>query len=110
LKIGNAISNKINSPLTNFNYYISSVVDNCKSLGIGLVSIKEGSIEEGLLLINVDECVSCAGITDIGEPVCHFESGMFAGIVENFTKQQVRCTEVKCWGKGDKECLFKLQF
>jgi uncharacterized protein len=108
LNIGKSISTQISEPLE-LNNYLSSVVSTCKSLGIGLVSVAGGSFESGQVYIRVDECVSCAGMPNIGEPVCHFEGGMVAGIIENFTHTQIRCKEIKCWAKGDSECLFEIQ-
>jgi predicted hydrocarbon binding protein len=53
--------------------------------------------------------VTCAGIPNIGETVCHFEGGVVAGIIQNFTKSIVTCKEIQCWGKGDKSCVFEVK-
>lgn len=107
LYIGKSISDQLATP-GDLNSYLTGVVNTCHNLGIGLLSTVGGSFESGKVYLQVDECVSCAGIPDVGEPVCHFEGGMIAGIVENFTNTQVRSKEIKCWGKGDEACVFEV--
>lgn len=107
LNIGKSISDNLTVP-NDLSSYLTGVVNTCHNLGIGLLSTAGGSFDSGKVYLQVDECVSCAGIPDIGETVCHFEGGMIGGIIENFTNRQVRCKEIKCWGKGDGVCLFEV--
>jgi predicted hydrocarbon binding protein len=107
LNIGKSISDQLTVP-HDLNSYLSGVINTCQHLGIGLLSTAGGSFDNGKVYLQVDECVSCAGMPDVGEVVCHFEGGMIAGIIENFIHKQIRCKEIKCWGKGDGLCLFEV--
>lgn len=80
-----------------------------KTLKIGLMRIDKADMEKGEFLITVDECVSCAGTPDIGEPICHFEGGVIAGILEDFTGKEVEAKEIKCWSMGHQTCQFEVK-
>lgn len=105
--VGQDISSKMSNK-ADLNEYLTIVVQAFEQLGIGLVSVAGGSFSNGQVYLQVDECVTCAGIPNIGETVCHFEGGVVAGIVQNFTGSIVTCKEVQCWGKGDKTCMFEV--
>lgn len=107
INVGRDISLQLTNP-GNLNEYLSAVVQAFESLQIGLVAVAGGSFENGQVYLKVDECVTCAGIPNIGETVCHFEGGVIAGIVQNFTGALATCKEIECWGKGDKTCMFEV--
>ncbi|ADO44559.1 4-vinyl reductase 4VR [Hydrogenobacter thermophilus TK-6] len=82
--------------------YIGKVIDFVKDAKIGLlipVDLKEGS-----LVVALDECITCAGMPNIGKRICHFEAGFVAGIVEAHTGNKVRAYETKCNAHGDGIC------
>ena len=107
VNIGRDISAQLANP-GNLNDYLAAVVHAFEQLQIGLVSVAGGSFENGQVYIDVKECVTCAGIPNIGETVCHFEGGVIAGIVQHFTGTVVTCKELQCWGNGDKTCFFEV--
>lgn len=74
---------------------------------IGLVEVYKESSNKAR--IHVYECISCAGIPNIGRPVCHFEGGLIAGVL---TKLVGRCkaVETHCWGTGYSFCGFDVIF
>jgi len=107
VNVGRDLSSKLSNP-GNLSEYLASVVQAFEALHIGLVGLAGGSFDNGQVLVKVDECVTCAGIPNIGEAVCHFEGGVIAGIFQNFTKTVVTCKEVECWGLGNTTCLFEV--
>ncbi len=50
------------------------------------------------------------GMEKIGKPVCFFEAGLIAGILEAKLKKKVTVTEVLCGGLGDKVDEFLIKF
>lgn len=56
------------------------------------------------VVITAEECATCAGVPPIGEPLCHFESGLIEGALSGALAQQVQVTETECWGLGDRIC------
>lgn len=74
---------------------------------IGLVDVyKEGSNKAR---VHVYECISCAGIPNIGRPVCHFEGGLIAGVLTKLIGK-CRAKETHCWGMGYSFCGFDIIF
>jgi uncharacterized protein len=80
----------------------------CKQLKIGIVEVP--LIAETRIHVDVYECVTCSGLTTVGRPLCHFEGGLIAGVVEGVLKKRTRAHEVTCiGGLGDKACGFDLE-
>lgn len=80
----------------------------CKSLKVGVIEVPV--IAETRIHVDVYECVTCAGLATVGRPLCHFEGGLIAGVVEGIVKKRTRAHEVTCiGGLGDKACGFDLE-
>jgi uncharacterized protein len=78
---------------------------------IGILDIfKEEEIRNGKRLdIRVYECIECAGLPNIGEPVCYFETGMIIGILGELTQKEVFAEEIRCWTSGYSFCHFDVE-
>lgn len=90
------------------NSYLKETVEICKTLKIGLLSIEGGDLKNSAV-VKVRECVTCSGIPNIGETVCHFEGGMIAGLFELLLSAKIISKEIECCGKGDSSCIFDLK-
>lgn len=79
----------------------------CEDLRIGRVSARQ--IATGHFHVDVEECVTCAGMQPVGRPICSFESGLIAGALQRITAQPVSSREVTCiGGLGDATCGFEV--
>lgn len=97
------------SEIKDLNEYVEKVGAALKDFKVGLLRIVDNSnLDKGKLTVAVDECVSCSGTPNIGEPICHFEGGLVAGLLKYFLKKEVDAVETKCWGKGDETCEFEV--
>ncbi len=78
---------------------------------IGILDIfKEEDVEDGKKLdIRVYECIDCAGLPNIGEPVCYFETGMLIGVLTELTGKDVSAEEIRCWTSGYSCCQFDVE-
>ncbi|MBD3316076.1 MAG: hypothetical protein GF344_09830 [Chitinivibrionales bacterium] len=99
LKIGSAIM--IEHPT--LESYVNNVVAFFAENNIGLVSLRPEGSE---FIVQVDECVSCAGVTNIGKCICGFEGGIISGIFQAFFAGSFYVKEMKCWANGDTTCEF----
>ncbi|MDH7481366.1 MAG: ATP-binding protein [Armatimonadota bacterium] len=82
----------------------ADVIDALEDFGVGKGTIEEQTDDH--LVISLNECATCSGAPNIGEPLCHFESGIMsaglsAGLGTEFTVEETRC-----WGLGDTTCLW----
>ncbi|MFN6961053.1 MAG: DUF2507 domain-containing protein [Rhodocyclaceae bacterium] len=79
----------------------------CEDMRLGRVSARQ--IATGHFHVDVEECLTCAGLRPVGRPVCSFESGLIAGALQRITGQAVVSREVTCiGGLGDATCGFEI--
>jgi len=83
---------------------VKEIHEKIKALKIGILSVLE--FKEDYAQIRVDECISCAGIANVGESVCYWEGGTIVGILSVLFETEVGAAEYKCWGNGDQACEF----
>jgi predicted hydrocarbon binding protein len=78
---------------------------------IGLLDLyeteKNGSEERWDL--RVYECISCAGLPNMGRSVCSFETGVITGALRELTNKEVSVVEERCWGNGYSACQFNIR-
>lgn len=80
----------------------------CKQLKIGIIKIPV--LSDSRIKVDVYECVTCSGMAPVGRPLCHFEGGLIAGVVESVTKKATKATEVTCiGGLGHDSCGFDIR-
>lgn len=78
---------------------------------IGILDFfKEEEVEGGKKLdLRVYECIDCAGLPNIGEPICYFETGMIIGLLSELTGKKVSAEEIRCWTSGYSCCQFDVE-
>jgi predicted hydrocarbon binding protein len=88
---------------------LDGFLDLCKALKIGMIEIRDSGQER--LRVEVYECVTCSGLTPVGRPLCAFEGGLIAGVLESIKGGRVRARETTCiGGLGDATCGFDITF
>ena len=102
--LGHAVNQSKDKDLDN---YVEEIASLCKRLSIGIVVPTKVNLDAGEIDFRVDECVSCAGISGVNAPICHFEAGMVGGIVGEFAGRTIKATETKCNAIGDKTCAIE---
>ncbi len=75
-----------------------------EDLRIGLLCILESSEEK--IVVRVDECITCAGLPDIGRMFCHFEGGIIAGALERILRRPTKAVQTKSHTSGFDYCEF----
>ena len=84
--------------------YVELVRGLCIKLTIGQVVLEKADNQAGMLVLKVDECVSCAGIEGAQAPICNFEAGLVGGVVRAFVNKEVKAIETRCNAVGDNTC------
>jgi uncharacterized protein len=82
--------------------YLGSVVQWVWECGVGV--LKPVELSESNIILALDECITCAGMDNIGKRICHFEVGLVAGVVETFLQRKVPAEESKCGANGEGTC------
>lgn len=63
--------------------------------------------KDKLLIFQVEECVDCTGIPNLGESLCYYLGGELAGAIEIIIGKNLGFVETKCQARGDSLCEFK---
>ncbi len=82
--------------------YLNKVVDFVEEQRIGI--LVPVSLGQDLMVFQLEECITCAGMPNIGRRICHFEAGLVAGIVEHILGRRVVAKETKCNAMGEGVC------
>jgi len=82
--------------------YLREVVNFVRDSKIGLLQIRE--VSDTRLVVDLDECITCAGMTPIGKRICQFEVGFVAGVAEILIKKKLKAVETKCNANNEGTC------
>ena len=82
--------------------YLSKIKDFVFESNIGILKTVLADSEQ--IIMQLDECVTCAGMPNIGKKICHFEVGIVAGVVQAYLNKNVYAFESKCNANGDDCC------
>jgi uncharacterized protein len=82
--------------------YLREICNFVRDQRIGILRPRELSAE--LLVVDLDECITCAGMDNIGKRICQFEVGFVAGVAEVLIKRKPKAYETKCNANGEGTC------
>jgi uncharacterized protein len=82
--------------------YLTAVVQFVRDSKIGI--LKPVEVSDKLLVVDLDECITCAGMANVGKRICQFEVGFVAGIAEVLIKRKPKAYETKCNANGEGTC------
>jgi len=82
--------------------YLTAVCQFVRDSKIGLLYPRE--VSDKLLVVDLDECITCAGMANVGKRICQFEVGFVAGIAEVLIKKKPKAYETKCNANGEGTC------
>ena len=99
-ELGREVGASLHKP--ELNDYLGAVIAWVRDVKIGL--LRQVHLGDKQLVVALDECITCAGMDNIGKRICFFEVGLVAGVVEAFLKKKVRASETKCNANGESTC------
>ncbi len=68
----------------------------CSSISLGVVKVPV--LTSSRIYVDVYECVTCSGMRTVGRPLCQFEAGIVAGVVQTIVGKTAKAKEVTCIG------------
>ncbi len=86
----------------NLENYIANIKKFIEKNKIGILKVVE--VSDKKMVFQLDECITCAGMDNIGKRICHFEVGIVAGVVETYLGKKVIAEETKCNANGEGTC------
>lgn len=82
--------------------YLREVCQFVRDSRIGILTPRV--LDQRVLVVDLDECITCAGMTPIGKRICQFEVGFVAGVTEVLIKKKPKAYETKCNANGEGTC------
>jgi predicted hydrocarbon binding protein len=86
--------------------YLREVCQFVRDSRIGILLPRE--VSSSVLVVDLDECITCSGMANIGKRICQFEVGFVAGVAEVLVKKKTKAVETKCNANGEGTCQVKV--
>jgi len=72
----------------------------------GNLEITDLDVDPLRISIEFNDCVECAGITDLQNTICFYHSGAFSGILSGLINRDLNSFETDCYAAGNDSCRF----
>jgi predicted hydrocarbon binding protein len=94
---------------TSFGDFIAELQEVLKNLGIGILRVEKGDLEQMTFTLTIAEDLDCSGLPPCGEQICTYDEGFISGIFLAHTGNTFMVREVDCWCSGDRVCRFDVK-
>lgn len=94
-------------PVESLSQFASKLQQVLREQRIGILRFEEVSLEEGEVLLTIDEDLDCSGLPELDYEVCIYDEGFVAALLECFTGETWRAKEIDCWCTGSRTCRFQ---
>jgi len=72
----------------------------------GNLDIVDLDVDPLRINISFNDCVECAGVTDIQNTICFYHAGAFSGILSGLINRDLDSFETDCYAAGNESCSF----
>ncbi|MCL2790414.1 MAG: 4-vinyl reductase [Desulfobulbus sp.] len=96
----------LSSKEMDFNAFVMEAQQVLSELGIGILRVEEANLEQGKLVLTVDEDLDCSGLPEMDHEFCAYDEGFLAGVLGSYVKRKFRVKEIDCWCTGARTCRF----
>jgi predicted hydrocarbon binding protein len=93
-------------PVSSVDEFVSKTQRLLKEKKLGILRIEEASLDQGKLLLTVDEDLDCSGLPQLDYETCIYDEGFIAALLEGFTQKGWDAKEIDCWCTGARTCRF----
>ncbi len=89
-----------------FNGFVADLQEKLQALKVGILRIEQSDMDQMKFILTVSEDLDCSGLPITHVPVCEYDEGFIAGILESYVGREFDVREVDCWATGDRTCRF----
>ena len=97
------------APVTTLDEFVQKAQQALKENGVGILRIEEVLLDEGKVVLTVDEDLDCSGLPELDYELCIYDEGFIAAMFEAFTNQSWSAKEIDCWCTGARTCRFLVE-
>ncbi len=91
------------------NDFIADLTQKLLQFGIGVLRVESADLEKFNFMLTVSEDLDCSGLPFYGVPVCDYDEGFIAGILNVYSGRTFDVKEIDCWGTGERTCRFSVK-
>jgi predicted hydrocarbon binding protein len=92
-----------------FSEFVAELTKKLLEFGIGVLRVESADMEKFSFTLSVSEDLDCSGLPYYGVPVCDYDEGFIAGILNTYSGREFDVKEVDCWGTGERTCRFSVK-
>ena len=92
-----------------FSNFVAQLQDVLREMGIGILRIERGDVENLTSTLTVAEDLDCSGLPACDEQICTYDEGFISGLLSAHTGKKFSVKEVDCWCSGDRVCRFEVK-
>lgn len=96
-------------PVNSVEEFVSKTQEVLKEKSIGILRIEEAEMNDGKVVLTIDEDVDCSGLPEQDFEICVYDEGFVAALFESFTNDGWNAKEIDCWCTGARTCRFLVQ-
>ena len=93
-------------PVSSADEFVSKTQRMLREKSIGILRVEESELENGRVVLAIDEDVDCSGLPEIDFEICIYDEGFVSALFEGFTSESWSAKEVDCWCTGARTCRF----
>jgi len=93
-------------PVTTVDEFVSKTQEVLREKSIGILRIEEALLEQGRVMLIIDEDLDCSGLPELDYETCIYDEGFVSALFEGFTKGSWSAKEIDCWCTDARTCRF----
>ncbi|MDR2588682.1 MAG: 4-vinyl reductase [Spirochaetales bacterium] len=105
---GKVFYEKYINPVSSVEEFVSKTQKVLKEKKLGILRVEEAMLEQGKILLTVDEDLDCSGLPELDYETCIYDEGFISSLFEGFTKSEWDAREIDCWCTGARTCRFQV--
>ncbi|MDR0569827.1 MAG: 4-vinyl reductase [Clostridiales Family XIII bacterium] len=93
-------------PVDSLDEFVSKLQKTLLDKRIGVLRLEESVLNEGRVILTMDEDLDCSGLPELDYETCVYDEGFIAALFESYTAEKWRAEEIDCWCTGARTCRF----
>ncbi|MCL2481314.1 MAG: 4-vinyl reductase [Spirochaetaceae bacterium] len=94
------------NPVSSVEEFVGKTQKALRDKKIGILRVEEADLENGKVILTVDEDLDCSGLPELDYETCIYDEGFIAALFGNFSGQEWKAKEIDCWCTGARTCRF----
>ncbi len=96
------------NPVSSLEEFVGKTQQVLKEKGIGILRIEEAMLDQGKVVLTIDEDLDCSGLPELDYETCIYDEGFVAALFECYTNLPWTAKEIDCWCSGARTCRFSV--